>query len=109
MTNQLFRQVVSTELLFKLLDALCVKTDKHYIFDNVAFRRGMYSGSISVFNETCKPCYHKSKQKYLNCPTTYRSFLTVVRQICNINNVAYTSKLVYDKSSYDIVYMIVHN
>jgi hypothetical protein len=108
MVTQLFKQIVPAENMFNLLDSLCVKNENFYIFNNVAFKRGMYNGSIMAFLETCKPCYHKSKQKYLNPPITYKSFVTVLRQICNVNSVEYVSKLFYDRSSYEIVYMIKH-
>jgi hypothetical protein len=36
----------------------------------------------------------------------YNKFVTVVRQICSVNNLPYTSKIVYNKSNYDILYYI---
>ena len=35
--------------------------------------------------------YHNSKKKYLERKLTYNSFTTVLRQICNFNNITYTT------------------
>jgi hypothetical protein len=37
---------------------------------------------------------------------TYKSFNTIIRQICNFNKITYTTQIKYDKSVYDIVYDI---
>ena len=36
----------------------------------------------------------------------YNYFLTVIRQLCNVYNIVYTSKLIYNKSSYEIEYCV---
>jgi hypothetical protein len=37
---------------------------------------------------------------------TYKNFLTVLRQICNNLCIPYTSKILYNKSKYNIIYII---
>jgi hypothetical protein len=106
MSNQLFKQNVPNELLFNLLDSICAKNDKHYILNNEAFKRGVFQESIPKFLTECSPYYHISKRKYLEKKLTYNSFITVLRQICNFNNITYTSQIKYDKSNYDIFYYI---
>ena len=109
MPTQTFKQDVPNELLFNLLDKICLKNEKHYTFNIESFKRGLFKELIQKFIEECKPYYHISKKKYLERKLTYNNFTTIIRQICNFNKITYTSQIKYDKSSYDIVYYIYHN
>ena len=62
--------------------------------------------SIKNFIENLKQYYHNSKQFYLNRPITYKHFLTILRQVCNHLCIPYTSKILYNKSKYNIIYII---
>jgi len=106
MTSQIFKNHIPKELLFNFLDTICMKNEKHYILNNNSYKKGVFENSIIDFFEKCKPYYHLSKRKYLEKTLTYNSFVTVVRQICNLNKITYTSQIRYDHSSYDIVYII---
>lgn len=108
MPTQTFKQDVPNELLFNLLDKICLKNEKHYTFNNVSFKKGIYDNLISAFVESCKPYYHSSKQYYLERKPTYRNFTNIIRQICNCNKITYTSQIKYDSSTYDIIYYIFH-
>lgn len=109
MSTQIFKNMIPSEKIFNLLDLLCIKNDKNYIFDSNSFKKGMFTEEISKFFEDCKPYYHISKRKYLDKKITYNSFITVLRQICNCNKIIYTSQIKYDKSDYEIVYYIFFN
>ena len=39
MSKQIFKKNVPKELLFEVLDKICLKTDKYYLFDMNAFRK----------------------------------------------------------------------
>jgi hypothetical protein len=106
MSNQLFKKNVPNDILFNLLNTLCIKNEKYYIFDINSFKKGVFNNDIKAFIEECKPYYHNSKQMYLTRKVTYNNFITILRQICNFNNISYTSQLKYDKSSYNILYYI---
>lgn len=106
MSLQTFKTLIPKEMFFAFLDQICMKNEKHYILDHISFKRGIFNGIIQVFFEECKPYYHNSKRKYIERKLTYTAFTTVIRQICNSNNITYTSQIKYDKSKYDIVYII---
>jgi SNF2 family DNA or RNA helicase len=106
MSTQIFKKNVPNEILFDILDEICVKNEKYYVFNVDSFRKGVYKDLIPKFLETCKPYYHISKRKYLEKKLTFNSFITVLRQICNFNNITYTSQIKYDKSNYNIIYYI---
>ena len=106
MSSQIFKNSFPNELLINLLDNIALKTDKCYVINNNAYKKGIFNESIVKFVEECKPFYHLSKYKYLERKLTYNSFVTVLRQICNYNKITYTSQIKYDKSTYNIVYYV---
>jgi hypothetical protein len=109
MTSQIFKKLIPKTLLFNLLDLICLKNEKNYIFNKNSFKKGIFDNKIENFLNECKEYYHVSKQKYLDKKITYNTFTTVLRQICNSNKITYTSKIKYDKSSYDIIYYVYFN
>jgi len=106
MSTQIFKKSVPNENLFKLLDSICLKNEKHYTLDIYSFKKGILNESIQIFLSECNEYYHISKRKYLEKKLTYNSFITIIRQICNFNKITYTSKIKYDKSKYSIIYYI---
>lgn len=106
MSKQIFKHNVPKHLLFDLLELICMKKEKLYIFNHDAYKKGLLNETISKFLESCRPYYHLSKHKYLDKKLTYNSFATVLRQICNYNLIIYSSQLKYTKSNYDIIYYI---
>jgi hypothetical protein len=106
MSSQIFKNKIPNNILFELLDKICLKNNKYFTFNNNAFKKGLYNNEIQNFINIIHPYYHISKRKYLEKKLTNKSFATILRQICNINNVKYVSQILYCKSSYDIVYYI---
>jgi len=106
MSLQIFKQNIPNNLIFELLDVICLKNEKYYIFNIESYKRGIYKEIIQKFIENCRPYYHISKRKYLDRKLTYNSFTTILRQICNSNKMIYTTKIKYDKSVYNILYYI---
>ena len=106
MSTQIFKNQIPNEVLFELLDKICLKNEKHYTFNLNAFKKGVYGEYIQKFLTNCLPYYHISKRKYLERKLTNKSFTTILRQICNFNKIKYISEIKYEKSSYDIVYYI---
>jgi hypothetical protein len=106
MLSQIFKNKIDNSLLFDLLDKICIKTDSYYIFNNSAFNKGKYNNDINSFINECIPYYHVSKRNYLEKKITQKSFSTILRQICNFNNIRYVSKIIYNRSRYDVVYYI---
>ena len=106
MSLQIFKKHVPNELLFALLNDTSSKNEKHYIFNNASYKKGMFNGTIPIFLEVCKPYYHHAKCKYVERKITYNTFTTILRQICNYNQIIYTSQIKYDKSTYEIMYYV---
>ena len=108
MSTQIIKNQIPNNILFDLLDKICLKNEKHYTFNIESFKKGIYSEEIQNFLITCIPYYYLSKRKYLEKKLTNNSFVTILRQICNFNKITYTSQIKYNKSTYDIVYYIYY-
>ena len=106
MTSQIFKNNIPNSMFFELIDSICLKNEKHYTFNSDSFKKGIYRNTIPQFIEYCKSFYYLSKRKYLERKLSYNTFTTIIRQICNHNNITYTSRILYDKSNYNIEYYI---
>ena len=103
MTNFFIKQV-ETNVINDLLKTNCVRLNNFYIFDNISFRKGEYNKSIKLFIEHCKLCYKPKYHFYLERKLTAKSFLTIMRQICNNNNIIFTNEIKYSNSTYETIY-----
>jgi|UniRef100_A0A6C0JMQ3 hypothetical protein len=108
MASQIFRKNVPSEILFKLLDKICFKTDKYYLIDMNAFRKLIFHNYHTEFCEKLKEYYNLSKLFYLERKMVYNSFTNIVRQICKLNNIMFTSQIKYNESKYNIDFFIYY-
>lgn len=106
MNSQIFKKQIPRKVLFDLLEKICSKTEKYYIFNKIAYKKCEFLNLLDPFLDTLLPSYHKSKQFYLTRKRKYSSFITIIRQLCRLNSIIYDSKISYTKSTYDIVYHI---
>lgn len=108
--SQIFKYVIPINMMIDLFDKISVKYDNYYVLNNGSYKKGIFNGDIQQFIKDCIPYYYVSKRKYLTCELNYNHFITIIRQICKHLNIRYTSKIKYEKSSYDIIYNIyLHN
>jgi hypothetical protein len=108
MLKQIFKSNVPTELLFDLLEKICLKYEKYYYIDINAFQKMKYYNLYVDFCESLKEYYHASKHFYLERAMNYNSFTNIVRQICKNNSIMFSSKMKYNESKYNIDYFIYH-
>lgn len=107
--SQIFKSNIPNDMLFELLEKICIKYENHYVLNNGAYKKGIFNGDIQKFIQDCIPYYYISKRKYLTRPLNYNHFITIIRQICKHSNIKYTNKIKYERSSYDIIYNIYFN
>ena len=65
MSTQIFKKNLPNEIIFTLLDSMCLKNEKHYTLNIEAFKRGIFKEVLQKFINDCTPYYHLSKRKYL--------------------------------------------
>jgi hypothetical protein len=106
MPHQIFRNLVPKEMLFTLLEKICLKTDKYFLIDSNAFKKLLFYNLHNEFTESLKPFYHLGKYYYIERKITYNTFITIVRQICKASAIMYSSNMKYNKSNYSIEYLV---
>jgi hypothetical protein len=106
MSSQVFKDRVPVYLLFELLTKICQEQENHLLLSKISFQKAKFHNLLEPFIEKLIPYYHTSKIYYVNRNLDYNKFTTIIRQICRINNISYTSKICYNKSTYDILYYI---
>ena len=106
MTKQIIKKDIPIEILINLLKIICIKQNNYYIIDKISFKKAQYENLLEKFFFSLKEYYFNSKHFYLDRKITYPSFVTIIRHICKNNNISYISKIIYNKSSYEIHYFI---
>ena len=106
--KHIFRKTIPIVILFALLEKICLKTEKYFFIDYNCYKTMVYHNHHIPFQEKVKTYYHNSKQFYADRKFSYNSFVTIVRQICRINDIVFTSQIRYNESKYNIDYFVYH-
>lgn len=106
--SQIFRSPIPMHYVYELLEKVCDDSlsDIHYIFSMSSYKKLCYHGYDVEFIQKISHYYHYSKQYYVQRPQNYKTFSTLIRQICKFNGVAIFSKMNYYNSSYIMEYFI---
>jgi len=104
--SQLFKSIAPLDPLYELLEKICIYDGKFYILSKSSYKSGKFNNLIEPFCMKYIDYYHESKKKYVERKMDYNRFITIIRQICSVNSVFYEYKILYNKSTYDIVYYI---
>jgi hypothetical protein len=108
MTSQIFKKHLPIKILFDLLEQICNKNDKFYLLNLDSYKRALFKNLLNDFINTCTEYYHSSKCKYVERKIDYKGLITIIRQICNLNKIIYTSEIKYANSKYEIIYYIYY-
>jgi len=106
MSLQLFKKIYPKEHLITFIKKFAFYNDKYYLINKSYYKRAVFLDIINDFLQDVKPYYHLSKKKYVNNVDNYSKFMTLIRQLCKINNINFISRIIYTKSTYDINYFI---
>ena len=105
--HHIFKNPVPKEILFKLLDNITTGIqDEKYLVDNASFKKGCFNGSIQEFYSDLNNYYNQRQMSYLERKLTYNNFVTILRQVCKCLDIEYSRNMIYDKSTYEIIYNI---
>lgn len=108
MKSQLFKTIIEKEHVINFIKNISINNGNHLEINKYCFKKHevLNTKIIGDFYDELMPHYFESKKKYLNCQLTYNSFMTVIRQLCKIHDINFISKIIYNKSTYEIVYYI---
>jgi hypothetical protein len=107
--SQIFQNIIPPDIMFNFFKDICIYNtiNNEYIFNYISYKKSIFLNTLVSFLLDCRPYYKNSKHKYTNIDCiSYSSVTTVIRQICNINNISYTKKNKYINSKPDMVYTI---
>lgn len=106
MKNQIFKTIVTPDIIWSFLKENGEEDIDYYIFDKVLYKKASFKETIDPFIKSLIEYYHESKKHYINRKMDYNKFVTVLRQLCNSNDIEYKTQMVYNSSTYEIVYYI---
>lgn len=106
MSTQIFKKNIPNKLLFDLLEQCAEKKNNYYILTKASYKKGVYLQLIEPFCCELKEYYHISKFSYIERKMSYKNFITIIRQICKFKSIPFTSRIIYERSSYEIKYTI---
>ena len=104
MKTQIFKTIIEPNILWKFLEENGEVNEEYIFFDKVLYKKAVFKETIEPFIKSLTEHYHESKKHYVTRKMDYNKFITVLRQLCNINDIKYTTKMIYNNSSYEIVY-----
>lgn len=105
--SQLFKFKLNKEDLYEFLEKISLKSNNDYVINNANYKKAVFHNYINDYYDKIRDCYFESKRYYVDKKISYRSFITVIRQVCRYLCIPFTSKINYIKSSYDITYYIL--
>jgi hypothetical protein len=104
--STLFKTPVPLSTWKEVLQSMTASSGPLFVMDDTAFKRGLYLGSLCAFWEACVPYYHVSKRHFVTRPLTFKTFSTVLRQVCRSHHLPVQSTLVYSHSHSHSVFTI---
>jgi hypothetical protein len=106
MKNQIFKTIIQPPVLWDFLKENGEEKEDFYLFDKSLYKKAVFRETITPFVLGLDSYYYESKKHYIRRKMDYIKFITILRQLCNCINVKYDTKLVYNNSTYEIVYSI---
>lgn len=107
MSSQIFKKIYPKESFINFISKFAYNNNnKYFLINKSYYKRAIFLDIVGDFIDDIKEYYHISKVKYIEDVDNYSKFMTIIRQLCKINNINFVSKIIYSKSSYDITYYI---
>ena len=104
--NQIFKFKCDINIIYDYFNKIGIKQlDKFLIFNEKA-----YNNKLDVINNLYKYLsnyYHESKKYYLTREKTFKNFCTILRQLCKLFTIPFTTKIIYNKTKYKIYYVVI--
>jgi hypothetical protein len=105
MKHQIFKTIVPTNIFLTFLLNNAEEHQEYFLFSKSLYKKSQFHNCILPFIDTLEPYYHDSKKYYIKRKMNFNNFITIIRQICNSNNISFSTKLTYQNSTYEIIYI----
>ncbi len=87
-------------ILYEFLDKVSLLSNNVYTFDINSFKRAKYKNWIVDFINLIEPFY--IKKNYITREMNFNRMLTILRQICKVNDIPFEMIKTYSHSNYFI-------
>ena len=103
--SQVIKNNMNRDFAEQILKSICQSHEKYIKFNKFYYKKLLLENRLSnIFNQL-QPYYFNSKNYYLK-NASFNGVTTIIRQLCKLFNIPYTSKIIYNKSKYIIEYYI---
>ena len=108
MPTDILKRPMDPAILMNFLHNVSSLEKNEFFINYDTLKRAKYNDGelLTSFLNEVRPYYYISKRSYLDEPINYRRFLTIIRQICNYNNIPYRSTLKYEHSRQKVEYFV---
>ena len=107
MSNQIFKKEFPNKIIFNFLETYAIKDNtKYYLVTKESFKSAEFHEDIEKFCNSIEKYYYNCKKFYITRKQNYKTFITILRQICKFNHLAFTSKIKYDKVPFSALFKI---
>ena len=110
MPTDILKRPMDHNILMTFLNQVSSLDKNEFLINYDTLKRAKYNDNelLDSFLSEIRPYYYISKRTYVDEPVTYRRFLTIIRQICNYNNIPYRSGLKYEHSKQKVQYYVTN-
>ena len=103
--SQVINKHLKKDVVLDILKSICQPYVNYIKFNKYYHKKLLLENKLSEIFNRLKPYYFASKHNYLK-NESYNGVVTVIRQLCKLFNIPYTSKIIYNKSKYIIEYYV---
>lgn len=103
-----FYKNVNLEILYKLLENNALKTNEYYLIDETAYRKIIFTKEHEPFINDVHLCYYPAKRIYTTRELTYRTFITILRQICKYHSIQFEMRTKYSHCNTEKIYFLYY-
>ena len=110
MDSQNIKRTLKRPIVVDIIKDICIlhgDNENILTFNNDCYKRMRLFKKVEHVIKILKPYYYESKQYYLTRKMTYKTFCTIIRQICKHVKIKIVSNIKYMHSSYLIHYNII--
>jgi hypothetical protein len=94
---QLFKFELPFSIVKTIINDICIKTDKYYLFTYLQYKKEEYNNNISQICDMLTNYYREAKLFYVKRVQTFNSFNTVLRQLCKLHNIPFSISVKYNQ------------
>ena len=108
--SKVFKKDYPYNRFVEFIDKISIKHKDYYFFDINLYKKARYNKIIDPFISSLGEYYKENKKHYILKTMDYKSFMTVIRQLCKRLNIRYENKMKYLHNSYHIeYYLYIHD